>query len=80
MFRKDDICVTKEPVESRSDAGEELELASDFCQQVDEMVKRGAAIILTQEELENWNNDYYYYLPLVGVKGKKKWLCLLHMF
>ena len=48
-----------------------VELASDFCRQVDEMVERGAAIILTQKELANWNSDYYY-LPMVGVKGKKK--------
>ena len=49
------------------------ELADDFCRQIDEMVARGAAIILTEEDLASWNGDYHY-LPMVGVKGRKKWL------
>ena len=49
------------------------ELADDFCQQIKDMLDRGAAIILSEEELKSWNKDYHY-LPLLGVKGKKKWL------
>ena len=37
------------------------------------MVTREAAVILTDQEVREWEGDYYY-IPLVGVKGKKKWL------
>ena len=53
--------------------GKNEELANDFCQQIDDMVARGAAVILSEEELADWEGDYHY-LPMVGVKGKKKWL------
>ena len=46
------------------------ELAHDFCQQIKDMVARGAAIIMTDEAVQEWEGDYHY-LPLVGVKGKK---------
>ena len=36
------------------------------------MVARGAAVILSDEEVLLWDGDYYY-LPMVAVKGKK-WL------
>ena len=49
------------------------ELADDFCQQIQDMLDRGAAVVLSEEELESWDKDYHY-LPLLGVKGKKKWL------
>ena len=49
------------------------ELAQDFCKQIEDMVARGAAVILTDEEISAWEGDYYY-LSLVGIKGKKKWL------
>ena len=49
------------------------ELANDFCSQIEDMVARGAAIKLTDEEFTSWTGDYYF-LALVGVKGKKKWL------
>ena len=51
------------------------ELAEDFCKQIEDMVSRGAATVLSEEQLSAWEGDYYY-LPLVGVKGKKKWLRL----
>ena len=51
------------------------ELAEDFCNQITDMLKRGAAIVLSDEEVHSWKGDYYF-LPLVGVKGKKKWLRL----
>ena len=50
-----------------------MELAEDFSKQIDDMVERGTAIILKESDLEAWKGDYYY-LPMVGVKGKKKWL------
>ena len=49
------------------------DLAEDFCNQIDEMVARGSAIVLTEEEISSWEGDYYY-LPILGVKSKKKWL------
>ena len=38
--------------------------------QIDDMVKRGAAVVLTEEEVESWDGPYYF-LPLIGVKNKK---------
>ena len=55
-------------LEKRLSANQEL--AKDFCDQIQAMIDRGAAIILSKEELDAWEGDYYY-LPLVGVKGKK---------
>ena len=49
------------------------ELADDFSKQIDAMVERGSAVILSERELKEWEGDYHY-IPLVGVKGKKKWL------
>ena len=49
------------------------ELAEDFCRQIDDMVSREAAVILSEKQLNDWVGDYYY-IPLVGVKGSKKWL------
>ena len=49
------------------------ELANDFCKQIQDMLDRGAAVVLSEEELSNWSGDFYY-LALVGIKGKKKWL------
>ena len=40
--------------------------------QIDEMVKRRSAVILSNEELSSWDGDYYY-LPLLPAKGGK-WL------
>ena len=48
------------------------QLADDFAKQIDDMVARGAAVILSDEEVLLWDGDYYY-LPMVAVKGKK-WL------
>lgn len=50
-----------------------MELVGDFNKQIEEMVIRGAAIVLSKLELDEWTGDYYY-LPMVGVKWKKKWL------
>ena len=46
-------------------------LEEEFDKQVMEMIARGAAVVLTEEELAAWKGDYYY-LPLVGVKSKNK--------
>ena len=46
------------------------ELAREYCEQIQDMVDRGAAVLLSEEVLKGWNGDYYY-LPIVGVKGKK---------
>ena len=51
------------------------ELAEDFNRQMEEMVKRVSARILTDQEQTDWKGDYYY-LPVLGVKGKK-WLRLV---
>ena len=42
------------------------ELAEAYCQQIRAMVERGAAVELSQEELQSWEGDYYY-LPVLGV-------------
>ena len=47
------------------------ELAVDYCQQIKDMLDRGAAVELTEDEVKEWDKDYHY-LPLLGVKGKKK--------
>ena len=49
------------------------ELGADFCKQIDEMIQRGSAVVLTDEQLQSWEGPYYY-LPVLGVKGKKKTL------
>ena len=46
------------------------EFAEEFCVQIDDMVKRGAAVVLTEKEVESWDGPYYF-LPLIGVKNKK---------
>lgn len=46
------------------------DLADDFCKQIDAMVERGSAVVLSDEELSSWDGDYYY-LPVLGVRGKK---------
>ena len=33
------------------------ELADDFCQQVEDMVTRGAAVIMSEEQLADWKGD-----------------------
>ena len=38
----------------------------EFCQQKENMVERGVAIVLSDEEVQSWNGDYHYLL-LVGV-------------
>ena len=43
-----------------------------YCQQIQSMVERGAAIELTTEQLNSWKGDYYY-LPLLGVLKKDEW-------
>ena len=47
------------------------EKAAEFCREIDEMVDRGAAIPLSEEELDTWDGAYHY-LPMVLVKGKKR--------
>ena len=46
-------------------------MAQEYKEQIRNMVDRGAAILLSEEELEAWSGDYYY-LPIVGVKSKNK--------
>ena len=45
------------------------ELAEKYCKQIREMIERGAAIELSEEQLKSWDGDYYY-LPLLGVFSK----------
>ena len=45
------------------------ESANEFCLQIEGMIERGSAVLLTDEVLEAWDGDFYY-LPIVGVKGK----------
>ena len=51
------------------------EEAEEWCKQIQDMIDRGAAIVLSDEVLQEWKGDYYF-LPMVGVKGKGKkgWL------
>ena len=49
------------------------EQAKEWCDQIKEMVNRGAAIVLPEDVVAAWEGDYYF-LALVGVKGKKGWL------
>ena len=46
------------------------ELGDEFCKQIQGMLDRSAAVILTDEELREWEGDYHY-LTLLGVKGRK---------
>ena len=43
-----------------------------YCNQIQSMIERGAAIELSADQLENWNGDYYY-LPMLGVLKKDEW-------
>ena len=47
------------------------EMAKAYCIQIQEMLNRRAAVVLSPEELSEWEGDYYY-LPHLGVKQKKK--------
>ena len=48
------------------------DLAVEFCDQIQSMLDRGVAVILSEEEIEQWEGDYHY-LAMVGVKGKKSY-------
>ena len=43
-----------------------------LCEQIEEMIASGTAILLTPEELEAWDGPYHF-LPMVLVKGKKRY-------
>ena len=43
------------------------EQAKKWCEEIQEMVNRGAAIVLEDAIVEAWEGDYYF-LALVGVK------------
>ena len=45
------------------------ELAAEYCKQIQAMIDRGVAIVISEEELQSWEGAYYY-LNLLGVKGK----------
>ena len=45
------------------------ELPKEISEQIQDMLDRGAAVVLSEEELESWGGDYHY-LPIVAVKGK----------
>ena len=70
---KNDRIATQSLLSVEHRLSQDLELAEDFCNQIADMVNRGAAIVLSKEVVESWQGDYYF-LSLVGVKGKKKWL------
>ena len=46
------------------------EEAKEWNEQIGDMLKRGVAVVLTEDELNNWKGDYHYLAP-VAVKGKK---------
>ena len=46
------------------------DLALEYNKQIQAMIDSGVAVLLTEEVRNTWNGDYYY-LPIVGVKGKK---------
>ena len=48
------------------------DLATEFGEQIQSMVDRGVAVVLSEEELEQWDGDYHF-LAMVGVKGKKSY-------
>ena len=48
-------------------------LAEEFNRQIEAMVERGAAVVLTEEEIREWDGDYHL-LPMVAVQNPKKWL------
>ena len=50
------------------------EKAEAFNQQINDMIERGAAILLTDEQVSSWNGPYHY-LPMVLVKGKRWRVC-----
>ena len=47
------------------------EKSAELCRQVDEMIESGVAIRLSEQEVKEWDGNYHY-LPMVLVKGKKK--------
>ena len=47
------------------------EKAAEFCRQIDEMVERGAAGLLSEEEVRAWDGPYHF-LPMVLVRGNKR--------
>ena len=49
------------------------ELAQDLCNHIQALNDRGADVILSEDDISKWEGDYYY-LALVGIMGKKKWL------
>ena len=46
------------------------EMGKEFCDQIQAMVERNAAIILSDKDVLEWEGDYHY-LSLLGVRGKK---------
>ena len=50
------------------------EKAAAFNREITDMVERGAAIQLSEEEISSWNGAYHY-LPMVLVKGKRYRIC-----
>ena len=49
------------------------ELVQELFKQTQDMIDRGAAMILSVEEITKWKGGYYC-LTLVGIKGKSKWI------
>ena len=48
-------------------------LGEEFNRQIEAMVERGVAVILSEEEIRAWEGDYHI-LPMVAVQNPKKWL------
>ena len=46
------------------------EKAEAFNQQINDMIERGAAILLTDDHLNSWKGPYHF-LPMVLVKDKR---------
>ena len=49
----------------------DLKLAAEFNHQIEEMVERGVAVILSDEDVKAWDGDYHF-LPMVAVQHPSK--------
>ena len=50
---------------------EKPEVAKEYSEQIQSIVERGVAVLLSEEEMKAWKVDYYY-LPQVGMESKYK--------
>ena len=48
------------------------EKAAALNQQIQEMIESDTAVLVTDDEFRSWNGNYHF-LPMVPVRGKKRW-------